>query len=175
MIGGLEYPVCPSTLISQASCIAPEVTMAAVEWTPQSLCLGNRRKILDLKQNPPFAVLTPQFSSCPCRSHSPPGRCWHTRAGAEGEQAGLCQVAQMCGANPQGWDLGALCPPGAPQMDGHGLLLQQGALKVFLLTSFIWEPCQPINLQIFVSLAGGTSSGQFCCGFPGYFSEVGSL
>lgn len=33
--------------------------------------------------------------------------------GTEGEQAGLCQVAQMSGDNPQGWDLGALCPPGA--------------------------------------------------------------
>lgn len=33
--------------------------------------------------------------------------------GREGKQAGLCQVAQMFGDSPQGWDLGALCPPGA--------------------------------------------------------------
>lgn len=33
--------------------------------------------------------------------------------GGEGKQAGLCQVAQMFGDNPQGWDLGALRPPDA--------------------------------------------------------------
>lgn len=30
--------------------------MAAVEGAPESFCLGNVRKILDLKQNPAFAV-----------------------------------------------------------------------------------------------------------------------
>lgn len=86
---------------------------------------------------------------------------WCVFPGSEGEQAGLCQVAQMFGDNPQGWDLGALCPPSAAP-DGWARFAapvccsEQGSLKVFLLTSFIWECCQPVNLQIFVPLAGGS-------------------
>lgn len=147
VIGGLEYPVCASTLISQAPCLVPELTMAAVPWTPQSFCLGNLRKILDLKQNPPFAVLPPQF-----------GRGWHTLGvfpDSQGSRQGSGRWHQ-CLETPPG--LG-LCAPGAPQLGGHSLPLQQGPLKLFLLAAFLWEPWQPINLQVFVSLPGGSSSG----------------
>lgn len=103
VIGGLEYPVCASTLISQAPCLVPELTMAAVPWTPQSFCLGNLRKILDLKQNPPFAVLPPQF-----------GRGWHTLGvfpDSQGEQAGLWQVAPMSGDTPRAGSVCSWCSP----------------------------------------------------------------
>lgn len=119
MIWGLEYPVCHSTLICQAFCIVPEMTMAAVESAPQSFCFREHEK-------------NPGFETKPCLCLFEPHNLAPVFPGAilslagvgtselgwgcvpwEGEQAGLCQVAQMFGDNPQGWDLGALPPPGA--------------------------------------------------------------
>lgn len=58
-------------------------------------------------------------------------------------------------------------------MDGQSFLLlavqRERALKVFLLTSFTQEPCQLVNLQISVSLAGGSWSD--ICIWGGSFSE----
>lgn len=100
--------------------------MAAVE---SKLLLREHEKNPGFETNPAFGVLTPQFST---RSHSCPGRCWHTRAGLGlVSPQGSVRWHKCLETTPRAgiWELCLLLVP--HQMDGHGFLLGAGITEGF--------------------------------------------